>query len=409
MISAAHSKVFFNALMLYGMTAAKVLLPMIALPYLTRVLSKDCYGVVTYVKTLTLLAQALVDFGFQLSATRDIARASNDREAVNSIIGGVLLAKLLLSVVAVIAVGVGAFALPALHGYAAFTFLSLLPIVLSVFMFDDLFRGIQEMQVITSRFVVMRMIAVALTLLLVRGDGDLLLLPLLETAGSLAAVMFVWRSVKHRGFRPLITGFSSAVQRMRDAMNGFMSVAAASIMTLAASFLAGIWLPLSLVSEWGLCLQIVAAAQLFYGAVADSLFPHMAKTRDLRFAMRYVGGCFVFVLLGGAVLCLFATEILGLVGGAKYVVAAPALRALVPLMVSSFLTTTLSWPVLGMMGGEREVTAALVTFAALQVVALLLAGVFGHFTLVNLALIKDAVDALLCITVIVLLIRRVRR
>ena len=35
-----------NTTMLYIMNITKIILPLVTLPYLTRVLSKDCYGVV---------------------------------------------------------------------------------------------------------------------------------------------------------------------------------------------------------------------------------------------------------------------------------------------------------------------------------------------------------------------------
>ena len=54
--------------MLYIMNIAKLVFPLITLPYLTRVLSVDCYGVVSYVKATMVYAQLVVDFGFMLSA-----------------------------------------------------------------------------------------------------------------------------------------------------------------------------------------------------------------------------------------------------------------------------------------------------------------------------------------------------
>ena len=64
-----------NSLMLMAMNIAKMLFPLLTLPYLTRVLSTDCYGSVVYVKSVTTYLQLLVDFGFVLSATKSIVQA----------------------------------------------------------------------------------------------------------------------------------------------------------------------------------------------------------------------------------------------------------------------------------------------------------------------------------------------
>ena len=72
----------FNVSMLYIMNIAKLVFPLITLPYLTRVLSVDCYGVVSYVKATMVYAQLVVDFGFMLSGVKAITEAREDRELV---------------------------------------------------------------------------------------------------------------------------------------------------------------------------------------------------------------------------------------------------------------------------------------------------------------------------------------
>lgn len=74
-----------------AMNIAKMLFPLLTLPYLTRVLSTDCYGSVVYVKSVTTYLQLLVDFGFVLSATKSIVQAREDRARQERIMGDVLL------------------------------------------------------------------------------------------------------------------------------------------------------------------------------------------------------------------------------------------------------------------------------------------------------------------------------
>ena len=46
-----------NTIMLYLMTIAKIIFPLITLPYLTRILSVDSYGVVSFVKSYMVYIQ----------------------------------------------------------------------------------------------------------------------------------------------------------------------------------------------------------------------------------------------------------------------------------------------------------------------------------------------------------------
>ena len=85
-------KVIWNIVALYGLTIAKIIFPLITLPYLTRVLSVGSYGVVSYVKILITYFQILVDFGFLLSGTKDIVKSRDNRRMMESEIGDILFA-----------------------------------------------------------------------------------------------------------------------------------------------------------------------------------------------------------------------------------------------------------------------------------------------------------------------------
>ena len=73
------NQVFKNTAMLFIFNIAKIIFPFVTLPYLTRTLSTDTYGSVAYIKTVMNYMQIIVDFGFVLSATKDIV---NVKEAL---------------------------------------------------------------------------------------------------------------------------------------------------------------------------------------------------------------------------------------------------------------------------------------------------------------------------------------
>lgn len=93
-----------NSLMQYLMYAAKMIFPLITLPYMTRVLSVDSYGAYTYVNTCMSYAVILIDFGFMLSATKNIVAAKDDNNKIGEIIGSVIAAKIILAAIAAVAI-----------------------------------------------------------------------------------------------------------------------------------------------------------------------------------------------------------------------------------------------------------------------------------------------------------------
>ena len=83
----AKNKVFKNTFMLYLMSFAKLILPLLTMPYLTRVLSEEGYGLMSYVRSYMTYMQLFVDFGFILSSVKDIVKADNDKKKVLSTYG----------------------------------------------------------------------------------------------------------------------------------------------------------------------------------------------------------------------------------------------------------------------------------------------------------------------------------
>ena len=127
------------------MNIAKMILPLITLPYLTRVLTVDCFGLVAYVKAVMQYMQIFVDYGFMISGTQDIALARSDNDQLNAEVSNILLARLFLSVIGLMILVVMAFILPILKGNFLFVLLSYLVVVLTCFLFDYLFRGWKKM------------------------------------------------------------------------------------------------------------------------------------------------------------------------------------------------------------------------------------------------------------------------
>ena len=103
---------------------AKILFPFIVLPYLTRTMSTEAYGVVAYVKTVMTYMQVIVDFGFTLSATKDIVKAREDRTEMSFVIGDTLLAKLMLGAAGGAGLLILLGSLPLLRENPAYTLLS---------------------------------------------------------------------------------------------------------------------------------------------------------------------------------------------------------------------------------------------------------------------------------------------
>ena len=129
-----NTRIANNTVMLMIFNIAKILFPFITLPYLTRVLSTETYGVVTYVKTVMTYMQILVDFGFILSATKDIVKVREDKEKMGRVIGDTMVARIILALLGFVIVLILSFALPILRENVLYTVLSYIVVFESIFL-----------------------------------------------------------------------------------------------------------------------------------------------------------------------------------------------------------------------------------------------------------------------------------
>ena len=88
-----------NTIMLMIFNIAKIVFPFITLPYLTRILTTDSYGTVAYVKTVMSYMQIFVDFGFVLSATKDIVKNKENKNKLEFVIGDTMIARIILGLI----------------------------------------------------------------------------------------------------------------------------------------------------------------------------------------------------------------------------------------------------------------------------------------------------------------------
>ena len=385
--------------MLYIMNIAKLIFPLVTQGYLARVLSADGgFAVYTYVRgSVMTYVQLVIDFGFLLSATRAIAQVREDREQVGRIVGHVMVGKGFLSLAALAVLAILSLFIPLLGSNPVYTALSFLQAMTTIFLVDFLFHGLERMHVITIRYFITRVITVALTFLLIKDDGDLLLIPLLEIIGNLAAIVWVWLDI-HRAQIPVrFRSWKETWAMLKDSFVYFLSDIASTAFGALNTLLIGIVMTERDVSVWGIAMTFVSAVQMMYTPITNSIYPHMVREKSLG-VIKKVLMIFLPVVVIGCVVVWFGAELLVMIlAGKELLDAAPLLRWLIPLLFISFLAAIFGWPVLGAIGKSKETTITTITAAAAQVAGLVVLLAVDRFTFFNLAMLRAGTDLLLTV------------
>lgn len=197
-----NKTLLFNTIMLYIMMISTFLFPLLMFPYLTRVLGKENYGIVVLANAVMQYFQLLIDFGFILSGTAICSKERNNKERLQQIVSSIIYGKLILSLLGLIIVCVLTFTLPLFNGKELFIICSYIPLVLTSFVPDYLFRGIEKMGVITYRTIIAKLVYTVLIFVLVKNANSYFYIPFSLFVSNLIIVIWSWsyiiKSLKDR-------------------------------------------------------------------------------------------------------------------------------------------------------------------------------------------------------------------
>jgi O-antigen/teichoic acid export membrane protein len=168
--------------------ASGYVLAMINVPYLSRMLGVEDYGVLAFVISINAYLFLIIDWGFSLGSTRDIAQANGDVETIRRIFWQTMTAKALLSMGATVAL----VAVVGLHRVPSPIYLllpGLLNIVGAIFSVDWLMQGLERMTLFTLYSIGGRALGVVLTFVLVHGPDDTWIACALQGVGAIVGAL----------------------------------------------------------------------------------------------------------------------------------------------------------------------------------------------------------------------------
>ncbi len=179
-----HKVLVQNFTYLSALQAFNMLLPIIVFPYLIRILGTEKYGLVVYAQAIAGYFGILVDFGFKISATKDISIHRKDKKKLSNIVSSVLIIKVFLWLVSLSMLYALITFIPTFKDEKILFLLSF-GICFNEFLFPQwYFQGIEKMKYITIFNLVARLLFLCLIFIFVREKSDYLLVPLFNGLGA---------------------------------------------------------------------------------------------------------------------------------------------------------------------------------------------------------------------------------
>jgi len=337
-----YRRVLENIISLSGLQIAGYLLPLITLPYLVRVLGPERYGLIAFATALVFYFVILTNYGFNLSATREISICREDPGQVSEIFSSVLFIKFMLMLLSFLILTVVVLGVEQFRAEWLVYFFSFGMVVGNVLFPVWFFQGIEKMKYITVLNVLAQAIFTVSVFIFIRTTADYLYVPLINSVGFLVAGLLGLRiALKEYHIQLKIPDKELFKHHLQEGWHIFLSSAAVTLYTTSNTFILGVLTNYVIVSYYAVAEKVVLAVLGLLNPLSQALFPHISRVVDesekkgvqfLRKITRIMIGIGLSLSL---LLFVFSPLIVNILFGDQYTPAITVLRILsfLPLIV----------------------------------------------------------------------------
>lgn len=321
------NKLVENITSLITLKGMEYILNFILFPYLVRILGVERFGAIVFMQGIVQYGIILVDYGFNLTGPRDIARAIEKKDIAN-IFSNIMMSKLLifLCVTCLSFLGIE---LMHLMGCAfdSYLYWSVYLLVLGNLIFPIwFFQGIQQMRYITIFNIIARSITVVLVFLFVQSPDDYLLASLFQSSTLLLAGIFSLIALK-RNFSYLFVypNLKGIKKTIFDGWHIFLTTISINIYTTTNTVILGVLTNNIVVGYFSTANKLIDCVKGVMFTLNQAVYPYVSnKLKNAgeyptimfirKYFLYYSGG----TLLLGVLLFIFSSWIIECLFGSGY-------------------------------------------------------------------------------------------
>lgn len=320
-----HRRLFENFASLSVLQVLNYILPIITFPYIVRVLGVEKFGLLAFAYATIGYFQIITDYGFDLSATREIAIHRYDKSKVQEIYSSVMTIKFGLMLLSLLFLTILVFSFEKFKQDLEVYFLTFIIVVGNILFPMWFFQGMERMKYITYFNILAKGLFTVAIFIFVREQADYWKVPLLHgLALVLAGILSLFLICKYFDIKIKLPSILQIKCQLKSGWHIFISTIAISLYTVSTTFILGLFTNNVIVGYYSAADRIVQAVKGLMTPVSQSLYPFISKKINesfnsglyiIRKAFKYIA---IFTGLISLCLLVFSYEIIYLVLGDGY-------------------------------------------------------------------------------------------
>ena len=340
----------FGFLML--LQVSSYMFPLITIPYLARVIGVDGFGKIAFAAAVTIWFQTISDWGFNYTATRDVARNRNDLEKISIIFSNVLWARVFLMFVSLVILVLLVVCIPYFSDNKIILFMAFLMVPGNILYPAWFFQAIEEMKYITIFNLLSKVLFTVLVFIVIKDKEDYVLQPLLTSLGFIlsgfgAMYLIVWRW----GFRVKAPDFPEIIKIIGSGSDVFINNISRNLYNSFSVIILGFFSGSTANGILDAGRKFVDIAQNFMTIFDRVFFPFLSRKID--YHESFAKGVMLISTLGTIVLFISAPLIVSIFYTEEFSSSIPVLQVMSLSLISVALNAVYGTSYLVLVGKER--------------------------------------------------------
>jgi PST family polysaccharide transporter len=317
--------------------AITYILPVVILPYLFQVLGPEKFGLIAFAQAFVQYFMILTDYGFGISATKEISLCQDQPAKVKRIFSAVMAVKIGLASLSMLALCIILYFIPKFRNDWMIYVLSFGAVIGNSIFPVWFFQGTEKMKHIADVNIAGGIILAVCILLFVKGPQDYLIVPIINSSVLLGTGITGQYIVFRRfGISYKFPGYKNLRQQLEAGWNIFTSNVAINAYTTTRIFAIGLLTNNTITGFYSIAEKIANVFQTFpLAPFTQALFPRLSKiylknkTKAVKLMQRLQQISMLIALIGLPIISIFAHLVVKAVCAGDYPETVLSLRLLI--------------------------------------------------------------------------------
>mgnify|MGYP001494689976 CR=1 FL=1 len=259
---------------------ANYIMPLVLIPYLAKTIGIEKYGIILVAQSFSMYFKVILDYGFNLTATKQIAGCLGNRKGIDEIYIAIMLAKLgMLPIVSGAYMAI-VYIVPALSAHYRVYFYTLIYVVGDALTPVWFFQGIERMRYIAVISILPKMLYVFAVILTVSKPSEYLSVPLyygLSSLLSAAFAMFILSYVYKYRLPFRCVNISVVKRSIKEGYYVFLSLLLSTILSNTPTVLAGVYLDAKWCGIFAISERLLSGIKNIIAVMSVGVFPRLSS------------------------------------------------------------------------------------------------------------------------------------